>query len=490
MWTKLKQQLAQRERAKWEAGLAWFRLRYAAAAGTTRCLYLLSQAEACGRVALAFQPGVCPTQPVAQLCLGLPGAHAALLQRMAGDFGFTLTPVSPLDILADSLVPATTLPWQRPFLAHIVCGHLFVTGEDGTGMCFPAPDGADVPTWTLPETPPLGLSLTASWPSHPAPESLLVAPDPTRWLLGWDSAGNLLSTPGRVNVYGSAAADWLVPQLGHTLTAGHAGLVILDGKGDLVPQLKRKAAVTKLLGNGLSYVDLDNPALVDGLDPLAPVTGETEEGRSARRTTWFQQMGVHPLGLDLLAEAPLTDLAGLQKWLHAPAQQRQRVAATAVETVLTRLLADKFLRIWLDWPANRFATLPEGALLFACRGRDWARQQLLLAALLAACALPEMRLVLHGLPWARVDIDWLPTQVLVSNGPLLAGALPVLTACAPQPIPDLARRFCREDPILTENLYVLPPGQGVVCHERGIQHTTWQPSETRKETQLRLDAQV
>ena len=262
---------------------------------------------------------------------------------------------------------------------------------------------------------------------------------------------------------------------------------------------------------GLTYVDVDGATLIDGFDPLATVPGETEEGRRARRTTWFRLMGVHKTGLALLTQAPLTDLAGLQKWLAAPAQQRQGVAAGVLEAALARLTADRQIRQWLEWPADRFAGLPQGALIFTCRGQEWARQQLLVAAFLAACAVPGVRMVLHGLPWGELERELegklerereleeegeiegemelegetggrgeggIKRAVLVSNGPLLAGSLTALTASRPEKVLPLARRFLGGDPVLAESLSLLPPGEAVVCHETGLYHTRW---TTRKE---------
>jgi hypothetical protein len=63
--------------------------------------------------------------------------------------------------------------------------------------------------------------------------------------------------------------------------------------------------------------------------------------------------------------------------------------------------------------------------------------------------------------------------MLLSNGPLLPGSLPVLTATEPKRAAALAERFLAADPVLTENLHLLPPGEGLVCHESGLHHTRW-----------------
>ena len=55
----------------------------------------------------------------------------------------------------------------------------------------------------------------------------------------------------------------------------------------LVPRLKRKAAVTRLLGEQLAYVDMDGTSLANGFNPLAAVPGETEEALLQRWQRWF-----------------------------------------------------------------------------------------------------------------------------------------------------------------------------------------------------------
>ena len=472
-------------------GVAWYRLRYRDAAGPARCLRLLASSQACGRVAVRYWLEQGENQQVAHLYVGVPEPYRPLLYEMAMDFGFSITAEDPALVYTGPLTAATDLPWERQFAAHLVGDNLFVSCEAG-GSYFPAPGGAPAVEWTLPQTPPLGMKMAAAWPQTVPPSELCLSEArPDRWLLGRHLSGQMLTAAGRVNLYGMGAADWLVFQLTQTIAAGHGRLAVLDGSGVLGPWLKRQAAVTRLLGRGLTYIDIDGGA-VDGFDPLAAVPGETEEGRRARRTTWFRLMGVHKAGLALLTQAPLTDLTGLQKWLAAPAQQRQGVAAGALEGAINQLMADRRVRQWLEWPADRYAGLPEGVLIFSCKGMVWAQQQLLVAALLAALAAPGMRLALHRLPWEQRELEeeleleleeegetggrgegGTKRAVLVSNGPLLAGSLPVLTATWPQHAARLARRFLGDDPVLTEHLRLLTPGDAVVCHESGLYPTCW-----------------
>ncbi|MCB0000399.1 MAG: hypothetical protein KDE56_31755, partial [Anaerolineales bacterium] len=150
------------KRLQWDAGLVWFRLRYLTPDGPTRSIRLLSRPEACGRVALYFRPG----EAVSELYLGLPETHVRLLQRMAADFDFSLKPRLPEVAMpvAQRLTAVAELPWERPFLAHVVNELLFVSRADGessgkNGRFLPQP-----PTKTAKEA-------TGIWqlPSNPVP---------------------------------------------------------------------------------------------------------------------------------------------------------------------------------------------------------------------------------------------------------------------------------------------------------------------------------
>jgi hypothetical protein len=141
------------------------------------------------------------------------------------------------------------------------------------------------------------------------------------------------------------------------------------------------------------------------------------------------------------------------------------VAAAGLGLALNRLMAGRHLAEWLDWPTDRFAILPAGALFFACRSDSWAGRQLLRGALLAALVRPHTRLVVYGFPWGAGEIDdlWLHNSpqaagdrpVLVSNGPLLPGAIVLLGQSGPAGAETLAARFLAGDPALVENLQLI-----------------------------------
>src|SRR5690606_22040577 len=131
--------------------------------------------------------------------------------------------------------------------------------------------GQGLATWNLPDPPPVGLSrhIVAH---HPAPPAHLLVPQPEarHWPLGRTATGEMLHTPGRVNVYGrsQAVAAWLEQLVAELVRRGPANLVVLDGVGDLVPRLKRRAVVTRLLGEQLAYLDMEASALAQGFNPL------------------------------------------------------------------------------------------------------------------------------------------------------------------------------------------------------------------------------
>jgi len=500
-------------RQKWDAGLVWFRLRYPEPAGPTRCINLLSRSQACGRVALYYRPG----DAVSQLYLGLPEVHARLLQHMAADFGFSLKSKLPeVEIPpARRMAAIAELPWDRPFvapfMAHIANEFAFVSlvkdenKSDDRGRSrssyLPQPPsgepGRGPAGWRLPDNPLPGLTLQPAWNEQPPPAHLVATePDPGRWLLGRLQTGIPLHVAGRINIYGrqEAVADWLVHQVTQMVALDHTNLVVIDGAGDLVPRLKRKAAVTRLLGEQLAYVDIDGASLVGGFNPLAAVPGETEVETVQRWQWWFQGMNVHPQGIQLLVQAQqegVADIPGLRKWLKQAERQGQytavstesgsglsRVSAQAISSLrmaLNRLTASRALREWLEWPANRFDILPEGALFFACKGTRWDRQQLLRAVLLGAIQVKDVRLIVHGFPWKTIEPTLLgsPERIVVSNGPRVPESAVILTECHAQGSATLAARFLAGDSCLSEKLELLGRGEGILISGDDLFFTTW-----------------
>lgn len=494
MFKKLFGKRAARE--KWEAGLAWFRLRYLEPGGPTRCVNLLSRSQACGRVALYYRPG----EAVSQLYLGVPETHVRLLQRMVADFGFSLKPKPPEVTIpaAQRMTAVADLPWDKAFLAHIANEFAFVSlveGENKNGAHLPSsPSGEPPPslepghgpaTWRLPDKPLPGLTLRPSWNGEQPPAYLVATePDPRRWLLGRSQSGIPLHISGQVNIYGrqEAVADWLVHQVTQMISLDHTNLVVIDGAGDLVPRLKRKAAVTRLLGEQLAYVDIDGASLANGFNPLAAAPGETEAALVQRWQRWFQGMNVHPQGIQLLARAQqegVGDIPALRKWLKQLERQGHYAAVSSLGMALSRLTASRTLREWLEWPANRFDILPAGALFFACKGSGWDRQQLLQAVLLGAMQVEGVRLIVHGFPWKAAHTAHLGSQerIVVSNGPLLSNSAIILTECHAHGVAALASRFLASDACLSENLDLLGRGEGIVIANDDVLFTAWPAKE-------------
>lgn len=477
---------AREKRKKWEAELAWFRFRYLEPGGPTRCLKLLSRPAACGRIALCYLPD----EPVSQLYLGLPESYTRSLQRMAGDFGISVQTVPPDAISPPTrrLIAVSELPWDRSFVAHIVGETLYadlVEEANPQGSFLPSPSSnVQVMDWQLPRPIP-GLAAALSWNGQELPAHLLAgAPDDKGWLLGRSYTGESLRAQGRVNIYGSheGVADWLTRQITHLITISPGNLVVIDGAGDVVSQLKRKAIVTRLLGGQLSYLDLDNVSLVGGFNPLAAMPDETEEALVQRWQRWFQGMNVHPQGLQLLAQARqegVEDIPALRKWLSKAERQGQVAAASSLGLALNRLMTSHSLREWLEWPTNRFDVLPAGALFFACKNSSWDRQQLLHGALLAALTMPEARLIIHGFPWRAVKAEALlrhHERTIITNGPLMPGSTTVLVQSLPQHTGKLVDRFLAGDAQLAENLALLQSGDGIILTEGSAVLTTWRNS--------------
>lgn len=320
-----------------------------------------------------------------------------------------------------------------------------------------------------------------SWNGRQPPAQLVAhEPDARRWLLGRSQAGVPLHVPGRINIYGrgEAVAEWLTYQVTQMISLDHANLVVIDGAGDLVPKLKRKAAVTRLLGEQLAYVDMDAASLAGGFNPLAGAPGETEAGMVARWQRWFQGMSVHPQGVRLLERARqdgVGDIPSLRKWLKQAERRGQYAAVSSLGVALNRLTATRTLREWLEWPTNQYAVLPASALFFAVKGTDWARQQLLRAVLLGVLPVEGVRLIIHGFPWKAFNVAYIEDQeqAIVSNGPLLLGSTVILTESHAQGVTRLTDRFLGGDDLLCENLALLGRGEGIAVHRDEIFFAAW-----------------
>ncbi|MFW6184126.1 MAG: hypothetical protein ACOC8X_10035 [Chloroflexota bacterium] len=325
------------------------------------------------------------------------------------------------------------------------------------------------------------MSLQPVWDNRSPPESLQAnLPDPHCWPLGMALDGTPLHSSKPLNIYGRpvAVADWLKSLALQSLTMTPAGLMLIDGAGQLGPALKRQQAVTQKLGRQVLYVDLDNPALNGGYNPLAPAPGEQENDTLSRWQRWFGATGVHREGLALLARAQqegVADIPALQRWLQRP-QQHQNRAAAGLRVVLQRLLAEPGLGDWLTWPTNCYDALAESTLIFTCSSQSWAHRQLLLSALLVAVGNHSLRIVAHGIPWKEFPlVDFNGRMVTSSNGPPTAGGIIIMVTGAGR----LASRFFPLDAQLQENLHLLGQGEAVIVVEGNAVYASWQKVTSR-----------
>lgn len=479
-------------RLAWDEQAVWYRLRYTDPTAVRKCLHWLSTAQKVGRVALWQQV----TPDITRLHIGIPSAGDVVLHRMAVDYHFSLQPKLAQVPLppAVKLAPLTEadLPWEVSFLAHLVGGRLFVAllvdGVHPQGVYLPAlPDkkrNLPVPDWTVP-TPRRGTSRQPVWPPVNGAHSDLAAtsPQPQKWLLGRDARGTPLQAGGCLNLYGDEreTAAWLAHMAGQLIRLNPHNLIVIDGCGNLVPQLKRTPTILRLMGARLQYIDMDNPLLATGFNPLAPVPGEAETQIVQRWQHWFSDMGVHRSNLPTLAEAfaqGIRELSDLRRWLDEPDQQVRPEVTASLRRRLELFLETRAMREWMDWPDNPFRLLPDGALLFACRGDGWARVQLLNAILLGALHSPDARLILHGIPWRHLPVYRLPQKtggaVITSNGPLFSEGKVILVRCHQvEAAALLAARFFPDNTQMGENVQLLQRGESVVISNGEPVYTTW-----------------
>lgn len=481
-------------RLAWDEQAVWYRLRYTDPTAVCKCLQWLSTAQKVGRVALWQQ--VLPE--ITRLYIGIPPNGKAVLHRMAEDYHFSLQPILPQVSLppAAKMLPLTEadLPWETSFVAHIVDGRPFVVlleNSNQKGAYLPVLPGKKQPLpvldWTVP-APRRGTSRQPVWPQVNGAHSNLAAtgPEPQKWLLGRDAQGWPLQTGGCLNLYGDdgEAAAWLAHMAGQLIRLNPGNLIIIDGSGNLVPQLKRTPSILRLIGVKLHYMDMDNTLIATGFNPLASVPGESETQTVQRWQHWFSDMGVHRSNLPTLAQAfaeGIREMSDLRRWLDEPGQQiRQEVIASLIRC-LELYLETRAIREWMDWPDNPFRLLPDGALLFACRCDSWARLQLLNAILLGALHSPDARLILHGIPWRQLPVYRLPQKtdgaIITSNGPLFAEGKVILARCHKVAAAALlAERFFPDNAQMGENMHLLQRGESVVISDGEPIYTTWNNS--------------
>lgn len=464
-----------KQRAVWQQGVTWFRLRYQDAAGPQKCILWLSRSHSPGRIGLSY----CPGATVNRLYVGIPRAYASLLLQMAQDYHFSLTSEAEMPITPcwqKKLSPVNQLPWERPFLAHIVQGQVFVTEENGRSY-FPAPTQppASIP-WSLPTPPPPGITGHITWQ-----DSAVVLPDEDGWPLGKTNSGQMPSAQ-RVNLYGEpeAVADWLLHQTYFCITETQkTNLVVIDGQGDVVPRLKRHENIVKSMGGQIHYLDLDNRSTSIGFNPLAAGWGEDAEAVVDRWQVWFGGMGCGLAGQKVLGKAwqdRVRHMGQLREWLALPEQQEQQEAYRDLKKCLETLSRSRHIREQLEWPNGCLEDILNKVLLFSCQANGWEQAHLLNAILLAAIQ-TGADIILHGFPWkffaSPHPIQSYPTLV-VSNGPLVSHTTPLLVHHCHRTAELAAQKFfpLAQQEHMGEILQLLRPGESLVATTTPL-FTSW-----------------
>ena len=456
-------------REAWEADLVWFRLRYFDGTIVTRGLQLLSRTNSCGRIALYYHfSSSMPT-----LYIAVASEFVSLLKQMAADFGFQLTPLSAEKLITpiQPLAAAKQLPIYTTFTAHIVDEQLFVSVEEDGDFMPTVVSAENKPQWSLSQHPPLGISTTACWEPQPIREHLFVdEPSSDVWLLGRTQQGDLIQSGSRrVNLYGrqEAVAHWLTQLVVQSIWVAPANLIVIDGTGDLVPNLKRKTTIASGLGETIRYIDLDSSTAVTGFNPLAPLPTESQDAYIERLQQWVRHMGLSA-DCEALIQNAIQDnietLAELQKWLQQRERQGTNTAIDSFKAAIARLTRNGTVREWLDWPTNPYDILPDGTLLFSCKMSGWDTQQLLRGVLLAALAMPSSRLICHGISWELISAEKLAAhpQIVLSNAPCSAESAIVITQTHNKGLRRLAQHFNIRGERLLENMRLMTAGEALL----------------------------
>lgn len=466
-----------KKRQAWEATVVWRRVRYTNPAALKKCLLWLTTSEKIQRIGIFY----CKGEKISHLYLGIPKQGEAVFAQMCHDYGFSIA-LKPHYIQPPTEAPLSYvahMEWERPFYAHLVGNALFI--QDNDGNLFPFPDDPLESEWELPQAQGLlpELDLTISTECETTFQATV------GWPLGF---GFKTATPlmhqGAINLYGSseATAKWLDPVALSILSNAGKGLIILDGLGNLVPLLKRKAPVVQKLGETLLYLDLDSH-LISGFNPLASTPFEKEGMYLQRIKQWFIQMGLPPQYSTLIETAIIRDgvrtFQSLARWVDLPAQQRLPREINRLKGIVSRLLAKRGVRDRLEWPTNPFDTLPEGELLFSCKQKNWEQVQMMVPVLLGAIQARDAFVILHGIDWSQIDVESVYPRLrcrnlIISNGPPLPNGLKVFTASHPERARKITQLFFENDERIEENLNILAPGQALLRNEqRQIGMTRW-----------------
>jgi hypothetical protein len=337
--------------------------------------------------------------------------------------------------------------------------------------------------WKMPACPPPGVTTHPDWEAYPFAEepSDMATTFLHPWLLGLDRQyGNPVQAKGQVALFGhpEATCHWLIQHCLQALQTNPQGLVILDGKGDLVPQLKRRPAVTNLLDNGLTYLDMSQPMSSHGLNLLAPAPGETEVETLQRWQTWFLGMGVSSLALPLLEAAQkegVADLPAFQQWLKMKKRQTRDDHIAQLGEVVKLLLSGDHWQEWLGWGTNVWAEMPAHSLLVNCPQDTWQSKQVLSGLLLAILNMPTVRFILYGFPWQEGMWELVQQHHhwLMADPPEPMTDTTILVKSSGKKQRRLSEYFLPPDEQLRENFMLLRQGEAVVVQAEAVYGVTW-----------------
>jgi hypothetical protein len=354
---------------------------------------------------------------VAKLYIGLPTeAIATVLNEMSQDMDFRLTvAVNIPQPLNGRFTPAQQLVAEEMLIqsvdAYLIREQLFTLSNenpDEEGLVFPEAATLNGQTWDLP-TPVLGIATRPKW-SAPTPPELLSEGEED-WMLGQSPDG--LRLGGRqVQVLGAddSAAEWLSRLVLTRLTRKQSNLVVIDGRGDLVPRLLSNPSIARLRSaKQVTYLDV-NVAGQGGVNPLASGPEEDLEQIVTRWCWWFNGMGVTGRSLDLLPkaiEAGVTDLPAMQHWLKSQ-NGANFAAAASFRAVIDQLMRNPVVYRWLTlYPVALRTALENEVLFISCPYRgSWPRfQAKAIRAVLALISRSGTDLVLHRTPIEERDLD-------------------------------------------------------------------------------------
>jgi hypothetical protein len=193
-----------------------------------------------------------------------------------------------------------------------------------------------------------------------------------------------------------------------------------------------KPFVAALKAAQLHYVNMEDDLRQQGFNPLQPLEWETVQQTADRWQRWLDALGIWPSGVWLDKQAiclhavddGVDTLSTLTRWFH-DAEDIPQTSYVYIQRALRQVQKSATYAVWLRRPRPIFER-PQG-LVFACAtNRDPVRRTMTAALLDAALTLPNVTLVLTGMPTALLQAipnSRLPRRVVMVNGVRLAGSL-------------------------------------------------------------------